>query len=75
MSNLRGIAITPDGNTAWVAVYTAAWPITNLKTTPLWEPHYRVLAPSSIAITPDGNTGLGNRTYDCGAGSLADHES
>ena len=59
MIDPRGIAITPDGSTAWVADYSGGevWPITNLKTTPtLGTAVSGMTSPYAIAITPDGNT-------------------
>ena len=53
----HGIAITPDGNTAWVANANSdggqAWPITHLTTTPtLGTPVTGMGGLSAIAITP-----------------------
>ena len=72
---LRHIAITPDGNTAWVAGYGSGkvYPMMNLKTTPMLGAAVTGMTnpdPIGIAITPDGNTAW---VADTRRRSLADH--
>jgi len=56
-----GVAITPDGNTAWVAdnIGAKAWPVNNLRTTPTLGTAitgFTANGPWSVTITPDGTT-------------------
>lgn len=58
LANVDAIAITPDGNTAWVVGNNKAIPINNLRTTPSSGTAVTGVGfnANGIAITPDGNT-------------------
>ena len=61
MADPNGLAITSDGNTAWVADASGGklWPINNLQVTPTLGTAVTgmtVNGPYGVVLTPDGNT-------------------